>query len=181
MPLTCVTRAVWCEAPTLRGLEEQDRALQLTGTPVPLRLRRDGRSPVYLSATQGFRLVPDERFAPGAGEWKASTSGYAYTVYDVIDHETRKAIAWHWHPTSGASHEPHVHIYRDGSIGDVELDRLHFPGDRVAFESVVRFLIVELGVTPLRNDWEDLITSALERFIRFRTWPLSGGPLPDAI
>jgi hypothetical protein len=178
MPLTCVTRAVWYEAPTLRGTEEQDRAIQC-GTPKPLRLKRDAKSPVYLSAVQGFQLIPDDRFAPGAGEWKATTTGYAYTIYDTGDHAERKAIAWHYHPTSGGSHDPHVHIYREGNIAGVELDKLHFPGERVAFESVVSFLITELGVIPKRKDWETLIASALDRFVRFRMWPKSGGPQPS--
>jgi hypothetical protein len=181
LPLTCVTHAQWYEAPTIRGSEEEDRAIQLTGMPNPLRLKRDGQPPVYLSATQGFRLIPDERFAPGAGEWKATTTGYAYTVYETSNHEPLKAMAWHYHPTTGKSHEPHVHIYREGSIGGVELSKLHFPGERVAFESVVTFLINELGVTPLRADWDTLVASALERFVRFRMWPVSGGPQPKSV
>jgi hypothetical protein len=178
LPLTCVTRAQWCDAPTLRGSEEEERAIQLTGMPKPLRLKRADGQPVYLAATQGFRLVPDERYAPGRGEWKATTTGYVYTVYETSDHEPAKAMAWHWHPTSGGSHEPHVHIYRDGQIAGQELDKLHFPGERVAFESVILFLINELRVTPLREDWGEMIHSALERFVLFRTWPQSGGPLP---
>jgi hypothetical protein len=178
LPLTCVTRAQWCGSPTIRGSEEEDRAIQLTGMPNPLRLKRDDESPVFLSATQGFRLIPDERFAPGAGEWKATTTGYAYTVYETSNHAPLKAMAWHYHPKSGGSHEPHVHIYREGQIAGLELNKLHFPGERVAFESVITFLIKELGVTPLRDDWEELVTSALERFVRFRMWPVSGGPQP---
>lgn len=176
MPLTCVTRAVWCEGPTLRGSEEADRVLQLTGSPSPLRLKRDRQNPVYLSATQAFRLVPDPRFAPG--EWKATTRGYIYTVYDTAGFEPTKALAWHWHPGSGKNDEPHLHVYRDGQVGGEPLRKLHLPGERVAFEAVVKFVIEELGVAPIRADWQSVIDSALERFTRFRTWPRSGGPLP---
>lgn len=88
-------------------------------------------------------------------------------------------MAWHYHPTSGKSHEPDVHIYREGQVAGVQLDKLHFPGERVAFESVITFLIQELGVTPLRDDWEALVAAALERFVRFRMWPVSGGPQPS--
>jgi len=134
---------------------------------------------VYLSASQGYRLIPDLRYAPGGGEWKATTTGYSYTVYETEDHQPRKAIAWHYHPNSGGSNEPHVHIYRPGQIAGRELDKFHFPGERVAFESVIAFVIQELGVTPRRGDWETLIESALARFVRFRMWPVSGGPQPD--
>lgn len=179
MPLTCVTRAVWCDAPTLRGSEQEYRAIRLSGMPTPLRLKRENGGPVYLSATHGYRLIPDERLAPGAGEWKATTTGYNYTVYETAEHQPKKAIAWHYHPTSGGSHEPHVHIYRDGQIAGMELDKFHFPGERVAFESVIAFVIRELGVTPLRGDWEEMIASALDRFVQFRMWPVSGGPQPE--
>lgn len=174
LPLTCVTRAVWCDAPTIRGTDE-DLAISLTGFPSPVRLRRENSLPVFLTAVQSYQLVPDERFA--TGEWKASTRGYAYTLYDVRGHQPTRALAWHWHPGSGKSEEPHIHVYRDGEIGGVLLDKLHLPAERVAFESVIRFAIEELGVTPKRDDWRDLIDSALDRFVRFRTWPRSGGPL----
>lgn len=178
IPLTCVTHSVWCDGPTLRGSEEEDRVLQLTGSPRPLRLRRAGKSPIYLTATQGYRLVPDPRFAPG--EWKATTRGYAYTVYDTVDHEATKAIAWHWHPGTGKSDEPHLHVYREGQIAGEYLNKLHLPGERVAFEAVIKFVIDELGVDPIRMDWQSQIDSALERFTRFRTWPQSGPPLTEA-
>jgi len=143
-----------------------------------VRLRRRDLPPIFLSAIQQYELVPDSRFA--RGEWKASTRGYAYTLFDQSDRGQIKALAWHWHPGSGTSDEPHMHVYRDGEIGGNALDRLHFPSERIAFEAIVQFLITELGVAPLREDWQVLITSALERFVAFRTWPRSGGPLPDS-
>ena len=175
MPLTCITRAVWCNAPTIRGGTE-DRAIQLSAQLT--RLKREDKPPVYLSAIQTYRLIPDDRYEPD--EWKATTRGYAYTAYDTVTHAATKALAWHWHPGSGGTDEPHMHIYRDGQVAGMDLDRLHFPAERVAFESVVKFVIDELKVTPLRDDWKDLIDSALERFVRFRTWPRSGGPLSPA-
>jgi hypothetical protein len=177
MSLTCITPAIWCTSRTLRGSTD-DRAIYLTGAPAPTRLKRDGRAPVYLSATQGYSLVPDSRFAPG--EWKASTRGYVYTVFVEENRQPVQAVGWHWHPGSGKSDEPHMHIYRPGDMAGEPLNRLHFPAERVAFESVVKFLIDELGVEPLRDDWREHIDAALKRFVAFRTWPKSGGPLPDS-
>jgi len=37
----------------------------------------------------------------------------------------------------------------------------------------VRFLIVELGVIPLRADWDTVTSEALAWFVRFRAWPRS--------
>ena len=94
-PLTCVTRAVWTNAPTIRGTDE-DLAISLTGFPTPVRLSRWNDSPVYITAIQSYRLVPDEQFA--TGEWKATTRGYAYTIYDKQEYAPVRALAWHWHP-----------------------------------------------------------------------------------
>lgn len=173
-PLKCISKAIWFTSPTLRG-DDEDRTLQLAGRD-PTRLHREGRPPVFLTATQQYRLVPDERFAPG--EWKASTRAYIYTVWDECDHRLSEAIAWHWHPGSGTSDEPHMHVYCGGSIGGDLLKGLHLPSERVAFEHVVRFVITELGVTPRRGDWETLVSVALGRFVQFRTWPVSGSPPP---
>lgn len=63
--------------------------------------------------------------------------------------------------------------YTDGTIAGLRLRELHLPSERVAFEMVVRFLIAEMGVIPLRTDWAELIEEALAMFVKFRTWPRS--------
>jgi hypothetical protein len=98
----------------------------------------------------------------------------------VTDRRPVPALAWHWHPDSGTMHEPHMHVYCGGQIGGDPISKLHFPSERVAFEHVVQFVITELRVPPRRDDWQSLISAALERFVAFRTWPLSGGRQPDS-
>jgi len=56
-------------------------------------------------------------------------------------------------------------------VGAVEVSRRHHvPTGRVSLEAVVRFLIVELGVTLRRDDWEDVLADGERRFAERRTW-----------
>jgi hypothetical protein len=45
----------------------------------------------------------------------------------------------------------------------------HIPTGRVSFESVVRFAIIELGVEPLREDWESALKKTEDAFLRHKT------------
>ena len=119
---------------------------------------------MFLSAGQHFRIVPDERFE---GEYKVRTEGYAYRA--GLSQETgRFLFAWHWHPDTRP--DPHLHIGVEHP--DIEdLPRLHVPTGRVSFEEVIRFLISELDVVPLRDDWGETLAETEERFRAFRTWP----------
>ncbi|MBA2556161.1 MAG: hypothetical protein H0V12_02260 [Chloroflexi bacterium] len=174
-PLTCVTKAIWVASHPLRG-PEQERTLLLTGPNpgAPVRLKRDEGLPVYLTAYQQFALVPDPRW--NAGEWKASTRQYGYEVLEDGENGIRPVIQWHWHPGSGNTTEPHVHVRTAEKICGMATRRLHLPSERVAFESIVLFLIDELGVIPQRQDWRKVTQDALQWFVRFRTWPRSAPP-----
>ena len=108
------------------------------------------------------------------GEWKAHTTEYIYTIYERNQsHEIKPAIAWHYHPSSPVMGDPHIHVYGRGMAFERTLEKLHIPSERVAFEMVVRFLVDDLGVTPNRADWRDLVEDSLSWFVRFRTWPHS--------
>lgn len=177
--LTCITKAIWVATHPLRGTDE-DRTLFVTRASdgSPIQLKRAGGPPVHLTAYQMFRLMPDTRWA--ADEWKASSRQYGYGVWEsTSDHQLKPVIQWHWHPGSGNTDEPHVHVRAAEEMFGRSTRRLHIPTERVSFEAVVRFLIVDLGVTPLRDDWQGLIDEALASFVRFRTWPRSA-PIPTA-
>lgn len=162
--LSCVSPAVWVTGPRPSG---QEGELALTTSDDPIALRREA-NPLFLSAGQHFRIVPDERFD---GEWKVRTEGYAYRA--ALSDETGDFIlAWHWHPDTRP--DPHLHI--GAAHPDVsDLPKLHVPTGRVSFEEVVRFLVTELGVSPMRNDWEETLAETEARFRAFRTWPRPGG------
>jgi hypothetical protein len=52
----------------------------------------------------------------------------------------------------------------------VSLSKLHIPTGRVSFEEVVRFLVEELRVVPIRADWREIVADSEVRFREYRTW-----------
>jgi hypothetical protein len=78
-------------------------------------------------------------------------------------------VAFHWHPeNSGRVPWPHLHAF--GVHESVDLDRLHPPTGRVSIESVVRFLIEDLGVLPRRADWPAILERNEHLFHERRRW-----------
>jgi hypothetical protein len=129
----------------------------------PLRLSRKDDNPLWFQGTQNFGFVKDDRYP---GEWKVRTHGYAYTLA-VNEDLTQELIAWHWHPTSRL--DTHLHIgRRHPALG--ALGKFHVPSGRVSFEEVVLFAIGDLGVCPVRDDWQGVLHDSLSRFRTFRTW-----------
>jgi hypothetical protein len=95
------------------------------------------------------------------GSLNAIATGYFYQLRERAGPEI---IAFHWHPNQRNQPDfPHLHL-RSRS-GSVEIDRKnHVPTGQVSLQSVVRFAIVELGVRPLRSDWEAVLAEGEQRF-----------------
>lgn len=162
LTLSCISKdAQWF----ITGSEpEPERRLTLSQE--PLRLRTHSGNTLWLRASQRFAMIEHPEFE---GEWKSSTRAYVYEL--GIENGSDGLIGWHWHPiTTPDRPEPHTHIrIEHGDLG-VNFPRLHIPGGRVAFEEVVRFAIVDLGVGYARDDWEDILADSLLRFKTYRTW-----------
>ena len=80
--------------------------------------------------------------------------GYLY----AIGYEGRELVSYHWHPSGNSPiTRPHMHVGADVQVGDRWLGKVHLPTGAVGLEQVVALAIVELGVEPLRDDWERLI------------------------
>lgn len=68
-----------------------------------------------------------------------------------------ECFAWHWHP--GSRPDYHLHVAaQHPEAGD--LARLHLPCGPTSFSAVIRFLIAELDVRPLRGDWDVVLGQA---------------------
>jgi hypothetical protein len=148
--LSCVSPAVWITAPPLRG-EPGDLALTLSDDPTPLRTTSGAR--LYLSAGQHCRIVPDTQHP---GLWRMQKEGYVYSVR-VSPESSSECFAWHWHPGTRADFHLHVAALHP-AVGD--LSRFHVPAGPIAFSTVVRFLITDLDVRPLRANWIDILAVA---------------------
>ena len=117
---------------------------------------------LYLSVAMHYRLVKHAH----RREWKVSTVAY---IYGVQDENKEELLAYHWHPRTTPQHaRPHLHLY-EGTGANV-LSKLHLPTRRISLEEFFRFLIVELKVTPLKDDWEKILGETQKAHEIFRTW-----------
>ena len=148
--LSCVSRAVWITAPRVRG-QDDELALELSENPVALQLRGGGR--LYLVARQFCRITAETH--PHAA-WTARGEGYLYAVQFGSDAAT-ECLAWHWHP--GTRPDTHLHMAATHPIGG-DLSHLHVPTGWMEFAGVLRFLIGEMDVQPLRADWNAILRPA---------------------
>lgn len=120
-------------------------------------------------------IVPDDL---NEGEYKTQTREYIYHLFD----DESAVLEWHWHPGRQRT-EPHLHsrVAGAGTAWGIEGDKLHIPTSRVAFEEIIRFLIVDLGVEPIREDWAATLDEAMRAFLRWRRWPRGSTPEAPAV
>lgn len=99
-------------------------------------------------------------------DWSPRIVGYAYTVRTLSESEI---VVFHWHPGDPrAAQHPHIHIgsamiARDAPARPTDFHRAHIPTGQIFIEDVVRFAIAELGVTPLRSDWDTVLAGIARR------------------
>ena len=138
----------------------------LGSSPSPAPLGHDRR--LALDMIQHFRVI--EAPVPH-GPYRVQTVAYYYTVIE-IDGPWREVFAYHWHPQGrSAITFPHFHLYQgSGTIRD-EVRKAHFPTGRIALEEVLRLVIQEFGVRPLREDWDAILNRTQAAFEDWRTWP----------
>ena len=127
----------------------------------PIELRTGGSGLLALQIAQRGRVILDER-AEHRGDYRITTLAYFYEI--ISDGEA--LIRWHWDPETHP--EPHLHVPIDDPRG--RSMRLHVPTGprRTSVEQVVRFLITEWGVQPMRKDWDAQLSETQARFDRYR-------------
>ncbi len=126
-----------------------------------------GAPRLHLSVQMEYELIQTDD--PQRGPWKVSTSRYRY---HVLSDDMTEVILFHWLPGGKCSTEdPHLHVgHSQLTSGAVLTRKTHVPTGRVSLESVIRLLITEFGVIPLRTDWSELLAECEARFQQFRTW-----------
>lgn len=129
--------------------------------PIPLR----GRFGISFTAVESIRV---ERRAATSNHVEASISRYSYRI-SVGDGGSKEAFAFHWDEPAdggGVSH-PHLHLgdwFQSHPERTVVQDvhKLHIPTGAVSLAMVIRFLIEELDVEPIRSTWDDILANVLD-------------------
>jgi hypothetical protein len=127
------------------------------GLPLP------GPHPWHLALIVHYQIV---RTADRQNSWRITTSSYAFKLLYTAH---QRVVAYHWHPQPrNRVKVPHLHMPQHST--PVDLSRAHLPTPRVSLEPVLRFAIEELGVVPLRRDWQSVLDESEQAFLRDRTW-----------
>ena len=161
--LSCVTQAV-----LITVKSPSDPTLEvLTLSSGSARIGRDRR--FTLGVDLQYRIIESEG---SLGPLKGSIVGYAYTLLEeVADHEVA-LLAYHWHPHGRSQITyPHLHIYQCAEIRRPDGREAHFPTGRIAFEEILRLVIQEFNVRPIREDWGTILDRTQAAFENWRTWP----------
>ena len=159
--ISCVTRSVL----NVRGgyNPSPDPHPLALGDGSPVRISTD--PPIFLTVLQNYRLV---EFEGPRGPWKVSIVSYYYSLEDGEGHE----VLYHWHPQGQSNVTfPHIHLRTGGQLGHTDIGEVHFPTGRVALEDVLRLAIQEVGVSPDRDDWAEVLDSTQAAYEDWRTWP----------
>ncbi len=157
---------------TLSDFRARMSAITSCITPIHLIARPDGQLifaggrfvslqgdvPLRLSINSVVMTVRDQ------SGWYSVTRSYAYDVQrDRGDDASvpKVVIQFHYHPVpetpqtpEGWVTYPHIHV----ETGLAPLTRkAHIPSGAVSLAPAVRFLVTQLGVAPLRADWESIV------------------------
>lgn len=143
--ISCLTTAVLIPVDTPAG---RIRGLALAGNPV--RLRTIHEPPILqFQLSLGYTVLQHELNRL----WDAHLASYRY---ELSDRDGREIFAFHWHPI-GRSSEGTPHLHADIRHPQLNTSKLHFPTGIVPLPALIRCLITEFGVEPLRPDWDDIL------------------------
>lgn len=134
--------------------EKTDRASEYF-----LRIRR-GKEVLFFRGYQLFQLFDDESF-------RISTLKYYYSIWPK---QNEILVDFHYHERKADLYKGHLHIPNCTGGSPVHfLINKHIPTARVPIEDVVRFMIQEVGVTPRKTDWQDILKETEAIFTANRT------------
>jgi hypothetical protein len=160
--LSCIVRGAYVDVKGGYYPSRTPHPLTLMdGLPVEL----GGGTGLSIKVSQQYRLIE----APSSiRPWRVSTVAYHYTL-QVAD--GAEIISYQWHPrVPNSVGFPHLHIRQGAGLGREEFQRAHLPTGRVALENFVRLLIVDFGVPPEKDNWEDELAKSLAEFEADRSW-----------
>lgn len=126
--------------------------------PLPIETSEHGVLDLYLWQS----LAAVETGERGSEAFRLETWAYAYRLH-VGD---EPVIRWEYErrpPNRYPRHHVQIHGRADVGGASFDLKRLHTPTGWVTIEEVIRFLIADLGVDPLRENWQELLADSERR------------------
>jgi hypothetical protein len=162
--VACVAKSKINLSPNGRAMVGKIHALTLNDDkPITLKCK-----PVLLFRVRMQYEIVRTEHQTERGPWRVSTRGY---MYELQTASGELVWSFHWHPTSRVS-GPHSHIGRTQLAPDAVISsKAHHPTGRVSLESVIRTCIADYGVTPMQDDWEEILARREADFEAYRTWP----------
>ena len=155
--ISCVAHAKLTRSKLSSDLE-QEVVLQ----PLPLQIPN---SAYQLFMSHSFRYLKT-----GIGEWRVTSLRYEYAVEVVKTRQEVVAFHWEGHRNGNAPFA-HLHLGYANARNLPHLEpKPHIPTGRVAFEDVIYFLISELGISPLKEDWPSILAQVRKPFMAYKTW-----------
>jgi hypothetical protein len=140
-------------------------------------VRLKSRDGIYFVAGQTVEIYEWKLDRPQQ-RYRVKTLSYTYGfTRKVASEEEVELLYFHWVREQSAQNPyplGHLHIgpgllANPTVIRPGDFHNAHIPTERVSFEAVVRFAIVELGVEPLRNDWRTALKATEDAFKAHKT------------
>ena len=146
--VACVTDAVVDVAGGYYVSPDPHRLILNNGFPVVL----GGRTQFMFRLQEFYRI---EEIGDPRAFWNVDVVEYYYTV---LNSEEKEVLLYHWHPRGSSSvTTPHLHLKQGAQVGHPEVRGAHLPTGAVSLNAILRVLIEEMGVRPLRPDWESIL------------------------
>ena len=127
--------------------------------PVPHSATINDGDPVLMSGASRLQLAFRQSFVIEESEhdssWRVVVGSYSYEVHDADGSEV---LLYHWHPRGNSPvATPHLHLEQGAQVGRSEVRDAHLPTGEVSLNAILRVLIDEMGVRPVRSDWESIL------------------------
>lgn len=123
--------------------------------------------PLHLHIAQTLEAERDGK------RYRLRTRAYWYRLHSAPDVKGRALLRWEYDSDKTDVRRPHPprnHMHAAATIGSgqanpLDLNRLHLPTGWVLLESVIRFLITDLGVAPVCGDeWPSVLAEGERSF-----------------
>jgi hypothetical protein len=128
-------------------------------TAIPLQSRY---GEVYFALTQLLEAVRDGR------KYRLTTKGYGYRLMNRAEPTAEAVLRWEY--VSDADRDKwcrhHVQLATTLPFGEssIDLNRVHSPSGWVTIEEMIRFLIYDLEVEPVTDEWPAALEESEKEF-----------------